>query len=238
MATRDLARTIIEGGQCKQHAKAPRRDAKRSERMNIRAYLRNCARDRGWDEGHVCPERETVGACSADRTAALRRWMEQYVGRSWDEAYAAVVRTHDRRTTKGRHLIEGHFRARDFARQESTPKETYETPSWFAVDADGTVISCPRQSPKRKSEPKITPDIVAWLAGRKIARRGATYFWLVPVERWVSRTVDAGDGTEERTWERVVTGYRQGGRFAASDRTFFAAIDPLTQQALTNATND
>lgn len=238
MATKDLARTIIEGGQCKPHAKAPRRDAKRSERMKIRAYLRNCARDRGWDEGHARPEREWVMACYADRTAALRRWMEQYVGRSWDEAYAAAVRTHDRRTTRGRHLIEGHFRARDFVRLPNAPKETYEMPSWFAVDADGIVVSCPRRSFKRKPEPKITPDITAWLADRKIARRGAAYFWLVPVEHWASRTVDAGDGTEERTWERVVTGYRQGGRFAASDRTFFDAIDSLTQQTLTGATND
>lgn len=206
--------------------------------MKVRAYLRHCTRDRGWDEAHVRPEREGVGPCYADRTAALCRWMEQYVGRSWDDAYAAVVRTHDRRTTRGRHLIEGHFRARDFVRLPDAPKEAYEVPAWFAVDADGTVVSCPRRSFTRKPAPRITPDITAWLAGRRIARRGATYFWLAPVERWVSRLVDRRRWRGARTWERVVTGYRQSGPFTANDRAFFDAIDPLTQHALLTNTND
>ncbi|MBI4142361.1 hypothetical protein HY480_00625 [Candidatus Uhrbacteria bacterium] len=236
MATRNLARTIVEGGKCEEHTKGPRRDAQRVERMEVRAYLRHCTRDREWDNGHVCPVREPVRSCFADRTAVLRRWMGSYVGRPWDEAYAAIVRRCDRRTTKGRHLIEGHFRAREFVRPMSAAKSMYDGIEWFAINADGVVESCPRQLWKRTRESKIAPEISAWLAGRTIGRRGSVWFWLVPVERWVPRAVNAG-GVERRSWERVVTGYRQDRRFTADECAMLMGIDAATREALLSTTS-
>ncbi|MDO8622499.1 MAG: hypothetical protein Q7R80_04675 [bacterium] len=232
MATKYLARTIVEGGQCDQHAKRPRHAAQRSERARARAYLRNCVRDREWGDERICPVRESVSACFADRTAALRRWTEQFVGRPWDEAYGAVVRMCDRRTTKGRHLIEGHFRARDFVRQASAPKSFLDGVVRFDVTPDGIIESRPRPSWKRQREATITPAIAAWLAGRKIGRRGKTLFWFVPVGRWITHEVADGTEVVAPAREYVVTGHRQDRRLSADEAAHFAAIDALTQAAI------
>ncbi|MDP3771418.1 MAG: hypothetical protein Q8R16_03910 [bacterium] len=232
MATKYLARTIVEGGQCDEHAKRPRRAAQRSERARVRAYLRNCARDREWGDERICPVRESVSVCFADRTAALRRWMEQFVGRSWDEAYGATVRMCDRRTTKGRHLIEGHFRARDFVRPAFASKSILDGVAWFGETPDGIIESRPRPGWKRKREATITPAIAEWLAGRKVGQRGRTLFWFVPVGRWVTHEVADGTEAVAPTREYVVTGHRQDRRLSADEVAHFNAIDALTQTAI------
>lgn len=122
MATRDLARTIVEGGRHRQSS-SDRRWANRSDR-----------RLRFGPEGEVVAGRErgTAWKFFHDRPNPLTRWMDRQVGRGWRNVLRDLDRIADRQTVKGRHLREhalGLVRVDDHDRSWGR--------RWFFVDARG-----------------------------------------------------------------------------------------------------
>jgi hypothetical protein len=110
MATKNLARTVIEGGRTG-YSKYDRKARAQKNRAREHRLCRRLAGDPDRADGAVfVPSHLDWDAVShADRTNPCRRFLISRAGRPWDEVYSEICRKFDRRTLPGRHVIEGHL---------------------------------------------------------------------------------------------------------------------------------
>jgi hypothetical protein len=161
MATKNLARTVVEGGR-DTYSKLHRRLRNRRERR-LRFDLEG-------DPRHGQPR---LGGSRgfADRLRPLERWLGSHVGRGWSNVYREFCERFDDRTMKGWHLRDhllGMLGAGRF--------------SWggpFIIDDRGILRRRPyRRWPGRK---KISPEeqarAMAWAAGRRVIVHAESAFW-------------------------------------------------------------
>jgi hypothetical protein len=190
MATRDLSRTIVEPARAP-HLKEWRRESIRSERMHVRRYLAEIARDS--DHAEECDPslRRPVRPDFGCHLRPLRRWLSGRVGQPWDAVFHELCERFDRRTFRGRHIVDQHvFRHLVDARHGRRIRE-WSTPDFF-VDDDGILRYEPyrRGSGARPEKSAVSQKVLkAWLAGRKVGRRDSKLFWFVPVRRYVWNSV-------------------------------------------------
>jgi hypothetical protein len=144
VATRNLARTVVEGGQAG-YCKALRRFENRVER-----------RLRFDEEGNVIAGRARLPMtkCFADRLAPLRRWLARHVGRGWNNVYREFCESFDRRTVKGWHL-DDHIRQMVDSRYSCFPRSFY-------VDDRGILRRCPGRIRKGKEPGVRDADVCSW----------------------------------------------------------------------------
>src|SRR5712691_1294425 len=109
MATKNIARTAIEGGRTA-GCRYGERLAHRRERRAATAACHRALRDPGGlDELTVDPRRPSPdGREFADKLSPVRRWLDAQVGRRWDDVYADICRRFNNRTLAGRHVV-GHI---------------------------------------------------------------------------------------------------------------------------------
>jgi hypothetical protein len=129
MATRNLARTVVEGGRSS------------DSKMYRRARSRRERRLRFDEEGNVFGKvRPAEGRGFADRLAPLERWLGRHLGRGWSNVYKEFCERHDRRTMKGWHLGDHLLVMVDQGRFPGGP---------FFVDRRGIL----RERPRRRKRP-------------------------------------------------------------------------------------
>jgi hypothetical protein len=165
MATKNLARTVVEGGR-DIYSKLDRKRRNRSER-----------RLRFDSEGDLLhgQHRLTGSRGFADRLAPLERWLGSHVGRGWSNVYHEFCERFDERTMKGWHLRDHLLGLLGAARF------SWDGP--FLVDPRGIL----RRRPRRRfgQRDRISPDekakAMAWAAGRRIIVRGEVAFWTARV---------------------------------------------------------
>lgn len=118
MATRDLARSAVEGGR---RGRDMEYWDSRSNRQRARITLASVRTLE--DAWHAEPEEFTSGCWGSEFTDQLnptRRFLEARAGRPWNAVWSELCRRYDRRTLKGWHLlrhvklqlIEGRYGAR------------------------------------------------------------------------------------------------------------------------------
>lgn len=109
MATKDLSRTVIEGG--RYHGNCWYRRLTHGEHRT-REHLVSARLLKGEDyDGVVYPRREAVGRGHRDKLNAAERWLEKHVGRNWNETRSELFARFDIRTTAGRHVLFDHLLA-------------------------------------------------------------------------------------------------------------------------------
>ncbi len=107
MATKNLARTVIEGGRnyyCS--------DARRRSHGVARAHSHQLqhALCRGADpEGAVFGDRKPVFRSFYDKLGPARRFLRSQVGRPWNKVRSELFKRFDTRTTAGRHILFDHL---------------------------------------------------------------------------------------------------------------------------------
>jgi hypothetical protein len=153
MATRNLARTVVEGGQAG-YCKTFRRLENRAER-----------RLRFDEEGNVIAGRAGLpqSKCFADRLAPLERWLGAHVGRGWNNVYREFCERFDRRTLKGWHLDE-HLRDMVHSRHGCFAG------SYF-VDARGILRRRPDGPRRWRVSAARDAEVCAWAEARRLRRR-------------------------------------------------------------------
>jgi hypothetical protein len=162
MATRNLARTIIEGGR---HF-----DAKRNRKERVRKVRRM----RFDSEGNVIGREPTLTiecVYHFDRLKPLTRWLRSNVGRPWTQVYREICALADGRTEKGWHM-------RDHVRSDVDHRWPW-APRDFYVDAHGFLRH--RQTPRTRYRwTHLTRQRQAafdWAAGRRVVVSGSVLFW-------------------------------------------------------------
>lgn len=106
MSTKNLARTVIEGGRRNVYE---RRKTSKDLRAAERAYLSKINLDwEKWDE-EAEPEITPEGKEFSDKLSPMYRWLDAQIGRVWDEVRSEVFAKFDTRTTAGRHITFDHL---------------------------------------------------------------------------------------------------------------------------------
>lgn len=108
MATKNLARTVIEGGRAP-YNKFNRRQSNRKMRAQVRAYMHRLGKDLDFYEERMEPSRRPVQPEFRDKTSPAYSWMRNRVGKSWNDSFSELLKTFDTRTTAGRHIVFDHL---------------------------------------------------------------------------------------------------------------------------------
>jgi len=107
MATKNLARTVIEGGRYAGNTVA-RRASNGVQRTRVRGVSGALVRGADADSA-VYPRREVVYRSFADKLGPAKRWLASQVGRPWNKARSELFARFDIRTTPGRHIVFDHL---------------------------------------------------------------------------------------------------------------------------------
>ena len=109
MATRNLARTVVERGRAKWFREMERWGT-RAERQAARQVLsRVHSIDDALEADSIEPRWADWEDGFNDSLAVAERFLQANAGRLWDDVYSELCRKYDRNTTKGRHLIDLHI---------------------------------------------------------------------------------------------------------------------------------
>lgn len=181
MATKNLARTVIEGGRANSN-KFERRYSHKEERADERLFLRRAEIDADVTYSASTPVRRRVYKEFNDKIGPTKRWLEANVGRPWDEVHSDLKAKFDTRTTPGRHVLNDHMlKEVVFA---GTPEEE-SSYRGFVVTPDGVLRLKPEG--KRRREPKLPQyrfthrswdGLKAWLKWRFIEEHDGKLYWI------------------------------------------------------------
>jgi hypothetical protein len=183
MATKDLSRTVIEGGRGS-YNKRERYASNEMHRAQSRAFCHDVANLTDTDDADVAPKRKKVGKDFRDKLSPMYRWLKSQVGRAWHKIYAELVAKFDTRTVAGRHVVFSHLLS-DVTLQPTDARERY----WgnFYVDPHGILRLHPHNSWNRRARYRdrshpSADEINGWVAGRRVMDYGTTLFWMVPAD--------------------------------------------------------
>jgi hypothetical protein len=175
MATKNLARTAIEGGRYFGMTFISRYENRVVRAMTRTALARVTAADA---DDWVAPSARKIGRHFHDKLSAPERWLDAQVGRPWHLVRGELLRRFDTRTTAGRHIVFDHM----------LPWVKGEDGCWggelFDVDRHGLLRRLPPRRYWRADVPAPLPrperELAAWLSGRLVGARGDVLFWFVP----------------------------------------------------------
>jgi hypothetical protein len=175
MSTKNLARTVIEGGRRYSNVWR-RRHTHRQERAMVRDALLSTVRSPDTDN-LIIPKREQSYREFHDKLSPAKRWLEAQAGRPWAKVRGELFTRFDIRTTPGRHIVFDHMLP--WIENDSTRR------SWrdFWIDEHGLLRVQPK---KRRQRYRICVEasmtrcqIERWLDGRRVGQQGDLFFWLV-----------------------------------------------------------
>jgi hypothetical protein len=202
MSTKDLSRTVIEGG--RSHGNChDRRDSHRGERRGVHQALDQIRDDHDADEILLAPRRQ-VSSSFYDKLAPAERWLRKQAGRPWDKVRGELFARFDTRTTAGRHIVFDHLLA-------SVQVEAL-APRWSRLImfvGRGGILRVVERAPRSpRMWPWTRPAWLDWLAGRRIATRGPVRFWLEPTPHERFRQSRRLDEDELAFWDALPAWFR------------------------------
>jgi hypothetical protein len=172
MSTKNLARTVIEGGRTGWNV-WERRHSNAQHRARQRAALASLGEDGDYGGGPRKPVRRAFD----DKLGPSERWLERQVGRPWDRVRSELFQRFDSRTTAGRHILFDHLLR--------SVQPGGVIPRWcsfdFHIDRFGILRRLPRRPRvvfwRHPPLPRPEADLKRWLNGRRIGAHGDVLFW-------------------------------------------------------------
>lgn len=219
MATRNLARTVIEAGRTPS-SKLGRKRLRRMERHAARRYCYNAARLIELEElpsqPHIMPRDDEFQ--QADKLGAAMRWMQSRCGHPWDDTFSDLSIKFRGRGIALSHVVDEHML--DWVDMGIIYRYTrYE----FRIE-DGCL-----QENKQTKHPHspyshyhtTSLKALAWASERKINRYGLVMYWVI---KKIRRTLEG--------W--TYYSYPQANRLTSEEITYFLALPKRIQKELTH----
>jgi hypothetical protein len=149
LSTKNLARTVIEGGRTWYSIDERRRSSK-TERKHVRSELHALRIDPElWDELALTP-RKPVRREFDDKLAPAYRFLSSRADKKWNESYALLRRRFDDRTTAGRHILFCHLLDSVEHVGEHHHSEWIPHRGKFQVDEEGVLRKVTRPTRKKR----------------------------------------------------------------------------------------
>lgn len=185
MTTKNLSRTVIEGGR---HNTRERYESNRKYRAQNRAFTQKATRLVDPDDAEAAPLRRPVDPERSDKLSPTRRWLETKVGMRWSRVFSELTRKFDTRTIAGRHVVYDHI-LRDIVMNMSDWRHFSEGmtfSSYVSYYLDENRVLCKVLIKSTRPHYSSRKDVHKWAAGRRIANYGTSLFWMVPTKlEWV-----------------------------------------------------
>lgn len=137
MSTKNLSRTVIEGGRARFN-RFERRDSNAKARTWERLESARLLTAAEFDDALYRP-RNKVYRAHHDKLGPAERWLSSQVGRPWSKVQSELFSRFDTRTTAGRHVLFDHI-LRDVGEGARS-----HVPSDFHVDPHGILRGKPRR---------------------------------------------------------------------------------------------
>ncbi len=168
MATKNLARTVVEGGRTVEN-RCERRQSHRSARVSERAFVRAILCDLEVAEARSPAPLRRIWKEFRDRLGPVDRWLRTHAGQRWDTVYSEFVGRYDTRTLRGRHLLEHVISSVQVYPFKINELGILREPQWSLGY---------RRSPgnRRCDDNREASEFVG---GRVVGARGGTMFWFV-----------------------------------------------------------
>lgn len=223
MSTKNLARTVIEGGRARRN-KWERWHSNRAHRRSVRIFVGNEP-----PEDAAAPRRKRVPRDFDDKLGPALRWLDQQVGKRWDDVRSELFTRFDARTLAGRHVLYGHLLEwvsaglsdRRYAR--------------LAIDVEGRLERLPprRQTHHVTAHRMNEQALDAIAGGRRVRALGAKLFWLVPVPRpWKDERQAKANRTKAARRADELIRYRQDRALSHAEVERFAALCSSAREGL------
>lgn len=221
MATKNLARTVVEGGRTG-HSKFERQCFMRQERRATRNFLRLVRQDQLYFEERPVPIRQRAYKSFADKLSPAYRWLDSRVGKEWDQSHSALFRKFDTRTIAGRHIVFSHMLSSVNSASDDHAFFRYSQPKYI-VDSNGVLTHGRRHRHEvyERDLKSYEPHISEWRKNRHIIQHGKYFFWLVPVVQ---------NGSIGGSW--VLARFRQEKKFSAEEKSYFQSLSEKAQKEL------
>lgn len=185
MSTKNLARTVIEGGRAR-YNRFERRHSNAVERTHVHQMERALCRAAELDDA-VFEPRMVVYRSFHDKLGPAMRWLRSQVGRPWDKVRGELFTRFDTRTTAGRHILFDHL----LAEVASEPGSRFSYRPCFGVSKHGLLQYRERQRRVSTYRMPCLPEpeqvLRDWLGARRVIARGSRLYWLVPTPRGAFR---------------------------------------------------
>ena len=178
MSTKNLARTVIEGGR-RHYNKHERRHSSAVERAHAHQLEREL-RHALDPEAALFRPRQPVRPDFSDKLGPAQRWLKGQVGRPWNNVRSELFERFDARTTAGRHILFCHL-----LEDVDVEAKTYRRFCRFFVSPAGILRCRERQHRRIVSTyqwprlPAPEAELVAWLASRRVVAQGTRLYWLL-----------------------------------------------------------
>ena len=204
MATKNLARTVIEGGRTN-WSRWFRRHTNGEQRAQQRAALARVTQPAEWNALVVPPRRKAYRAFH-DKLGPPRRWLERQVGRPWSLVRSELFARFDPRSTAGRHIVFDHMLA--WVDDDGDVTDRYVD---FVVDPHGILRRILRKRHRRTHVPLPCPqsELERWLAGRRVGSRGETLFWFTLTPGGAYRQDHRLSAEDLALWNKLPTNFRE-----------------------------
>lgn len=205
MSTKNLARTVIEGGRTSGSC-WNRRYSDRVHRQLQRGLVSQWAQGPGLDDLVVPAQRRAFRAFD-DKLSPAKRWLQRQVGRPWNRVRAELLATFDTRTTAGRHIVFDHMllwveNDHGFGRWANFTVDRHGLLRWRNLEWPGF----PR---KPEALPLPQAKLELWLAGRRVGGVGEVLFWYVPTCRGAYRQHHRLSLQDAQLWRSLPRWYRE-----------------------------
>lgn len=205
MSTKNLARTVIEGGRYRGN-KFDRHRSNSIQRTRERE-VEHALCDRLDYDGALFPRRTPVYQAFMDKLGPALRWLRAQVGKQWNDVRSELFARFDTRTTAGRHILFDHL----LAEVEDRSHRFFRQRDFF-VDAGGCLrflhTKRPRRFRARERLPERPEVIEGWLSGRRIATSGEHWFWFQQTRSGHFRQHQLLAADEVRRWLAIPAWYR------------------------------
>lgn len=178
MTTKNLSRTVIEGGRASSN-KRDRRRSNRQQRIRNRRFSKSIVSLVDPDDAGLTPERDKVGKDFTDKLSPMYRWLGKQVGKRWDNVFSELVHRFDTRTVAGNHVIRDHL-LRSITIQ---PTDAYRNDrnDYYVDECSILRLQPPKINKKdRLFYPNRYKSIQKWINNRRVMDYGVSLFWMVP----------------------------------------------------------
>lgn len=183
MSTKDLSRSVMEGGRYR-FSRWLRRESHRVARAQEKRVAQAVRRDPDAEDDRAWPERAQVARAFFDRLSAPERWLESQVGRSWNRVRSEMLALFDTRTLAGRHIVFDHLLPEQRSYEDLGVWRVVRVR--FRIDERGILRRLPPEVWPRSPRPfdRVETDaLCAFVGTRRLIARGTRVYWLVPIVR-------------------------------------------------------
>ncbi len=178
MSTKNLSRTVIEGGRSG-YSRNDRRASHGRERASTRAWLEAAYLDDEHADATTPSPRPHAERTFADKLGPAYRWLASQIGRPWSKVYAELVARFDTRTIAGRHIVHDHM----LTSVRTSASNRYRSRHDLIVDAHGILRAAPwmrHRSYRRYRERKLAWARAADGQQRVCALTHRGWWWFRP----------------------------------------------------------